>query len=343
MRLVSGRTGSHSGRSRLEPREYHAWSTDYLLNLMATVIGVGGSGDRRSYLVRCFFILVHWHGALHTVVFCYFDYDKTATTLILQCASCGSYVYFSLHAHLVYLWRLRAGKLKTRGARLDRMTSVSLAVMFCWYAAISVSVYLEVQGSEYPIPKSVYFLGEASFFLTQILNTIIFIEMALRVNVEADRISKLVTMENFSDKDCRDVALTCIRLGNTFDFPINMLHLEYFVSLLVLVPVRAARIGTSEVALWDVLNTPRQLLEFLIVVRSGNRILQNRRRMRKLIKKTAEFFSSVVSEQQTFAREDCGLTFAISTSLSYKSFWDFISISWGFTLMVLQICLDHKK
>lgn len=343
MRSASVRSRNLGGSIRRQQRANHLWSTDSFLNVLTMMIGIGKYGYRWIYLVRCFFIVCHWYGALHTVVYCYFDCNETDTALILQWASCASYVYTSLHAHLIYVWRLRAGRLETRNAHLDRPTLAGFAMILCWYAGMSYELYLEVEGSPYPIPKTLFYLGEASFLVTQLVNTTIFIEIAVRVHVEAARIGELVSGGACGDRDCSEVSSTCTRLSNTFNFPISMLHLEYFVSLLILIPVRGARIGSSEGMLWDMLNTPRQILEFLIIVRSGDRILGNRRKMRKLLKKTAVFLSPKVNEVRTFAQEDCGLIITMGSSLSYRSFWDFISVCWGFSLMVLQIGLDRSK
>lgn len=343
------RSASQGSRNRPEGvgwelGKLHSPSVNFsFLDFVSAAIGAGSLGGRRQYFIRCFFIFCHVHGVIHTFVFCYFDYDRTKTTLILQLLSTASYLYTSVHTHLIYLWRLRVGRLETRNVRLDRPTLFGLVFILCLYVGIVYTILYEIQQSAYPIPKISYVLGEASFFLSQLLNTIIFFEIAFRVNAEADFIRNLVNRGYCCGKDCRRVASCCTRLSVTFDFALNMLHLEYFISLMFLIPARAARLGASDVLLWDWLTLPRQFLEFMIVVRSGHRVLTHRRRMRRLLKKTPDFVAPNVCETQTFAKEDCGITFALGNSLSYKSFWDFISICWGFSLIVLQIGIEAAR
>lgn len=314
---------------------------DFFLNVIPVVLGVEGCSRRCRNLVRCFLIFCHVYATVYTIVYCYYTYNLTYSTLTLQCVSCGAYTNICLHSHLVYMWRLRAGRLERWKARLDGPAAVSLLTLICLLIAISYDLtagipeyWLEVASG-----TVIYISGETAFFLCQLLNTIITVEMTFVLGSEADRIGKL-TADDFRDGHCQRIASICTRLSQTFGFPLNVTHIVYFLILITQIPVKASRIATAEVNLYDKLHHSRLLLEFLIVVRSGNRILENRRLLRKRLKKSPEFFSAEVNEVQVFAKQDYGITFLMGSSLSFRSFWDFLSLSWGFTLMVVQFGVD---
>lgn len=324
------------------PRKPSPLSVDHCLDGIPYVIGVRGRSLRSRNSVRCFLIFCHVCAATYAVLDCYYQYRTTYTTHILGCVSCCAYVYICLHWTSIYLWRLRAGRLKRSKARLDGAMSISLSLLLSLAMAMCYNQATDPPDfwQEISLGTLIYVTGEITFFTCQLLNTVLFIEVALILSSEADRIARLVRIAKIHEKDCLRIASTCTRLSRTFFFPLNMLHTVYFLLLMTQIPVKVTRIATSEVTLYDKLHHARLLLEFLIIVRSGNRIVQNRRKLRKELKRRPEFFSPEVSEMQVFSKQDCGLTFLLGSSLSFKSFWDFVGFSWSFTLIVIQLSID---
>ena len=329
-------------RNALSAGDFRSTTADSFLKFTSFVLGIDGGGHRYRKLVRCFIFVCQICALVYSVAYCWIAWCWTSFSDNL---ARGAFTYTCLHAPVIYMWRLQAGRLEKWRARFDRPTSILLTILFCLLVALCCCTLYDLQAYAIETKQGTVFsvIGEAAFFLCQVQNTLICIEMATHLNSEADRIdSELENPREESGRKCHRMAARGVQLSRTFAFPLNMLHLLYFCFLISQIPVKVVWLTTSGVDLYNALNQSRQLLEVLIVVMSGNRVLQKRRKFRKELKKTADFFSTQVNVIQAFAKQDCGLTFALGASLSFRSFFDFISVSWGFTLMVVQLSFESK-
>lgn len=290
-------------------------------------------------ILRCMYVLVIFVGFCGCIC-----YTLSAGHGFMERLSRLPYIYHSLHVGIIYVWVCRntASVQPPRNQILRRMDKHLFVQLFYiifttalgWWAVVKYDLaHVNPALVRACIAFAVIFGHSLSI---QSLIAVIYAQTAVEMHSVACDIDDLLEQFGASSAEaiCLRTTRRCTALSRRLSKIVWLAHVEYFVRLVIEVPVQLAAPGFQ---IFVGLQVCAHLHVFLLLVAGGNAVHRSAMKLRRLVLREVGMRSEIV---RVYLGSQQGVIVG-SSPLSWTMCCSFLGVSWSFAFMVFEIFMSR--
>lgn len=316
-----------------------------VINLLFRLYGLSDTSGRVSTATIRIVVFLIDGIVLTGVGVIIYSYHDSPLTFEAKLGFCSLFSFVPYHAALFW-WRTHAGRIRRADPR-------NLSVTFRWAATVLVLANLVALliGCIAAVVQFTQPEKALSAFVEQLLvlivvcqGLIVYIDIAFTLRALAEEIERSVRALNMDSviPELARIESRCVQLSETLCFPLTLMHVSYFILMVLDVPLHLRHRGCLE----DLISTSAldviYLLDYYLIMSSANLIAIRTKMLGRRVRGKRLFFRERIEEIRIFTMSEHGITL-FGATLDWKFSCAFLGSCWGFTLTAFQLFLASNN